>query len=168
MNFVNSSLSIIFEKMMMMKKNLLFLFLTIAFSSCFLFSKYRRTEFSYDEGSQTHTIPIVVPKGFEKERTEVDSSGNTILSYTYKNKVLFYVAHLNDTNTHLQPINDSDNIPRIDLATGALVYKGLDSEHLYWREVRRNDLRFGYRFVPKELESRFDSVTNYGMIQKLK
>ncbi|MGN6402169.1 MAG: hypothetical protein ACTHMD_17045 [Flavisolibacter sp.] len=149
-------------------KSVVILFLCATLSSCFLFSKYRRTDFTYNEGSQSYTIPVVVPKGFVKERTEVDSSGNTILSYVYKNNALFYIAHLEDTAAQVQPIAEDENQPRISLMTGALVYKGLDSFNLYWREVRRNDLRFGYRFVPKEWEIRFDSATNYGMVQRLK
>jgi len=154
--------------MMIMKKVTGILFLCIVLSSCFLFSKYRRTDFTYNEGSQSYTIPIVVPKGFVTEKTEVDSSGNTILSYVYKNNALFYIAHLEDTSTQLQPIEENKNEPRINLTTGALVYKGVDSTNLYWREIRRNDLRFGYRFVPKEWEVRFDSATNYGIVQRLK
>lgn len=153
---------------MIIMKSTVILFLCIVLSSCFLFSKYRRTDFTYNEGPQSYTIPVVVPKGFVKERTEVDSSGNTILSYVYKNNALFYIAHLEDSTTQVQPIAEDKNQPRINEITGALVYKGLDSTHLYWREVRRNDLRFGYRFVPKEWEMRFDSATNYGIVQRLK
>ena len=153
---------------MIIMKSVVILFLCATLSSCFLFSKYRRTDFTYNEGSQSYTIPVVVPKGFVKERTEVDSSGNTILSYVYKNNALFYIAHLEDTATQVQPIAEDENQPRINLMTGALVYKGLDSFNLYWREVRRNDLRFGYRFVPKDWEIRFDSATNYGIVQRLK
>jgi hypothetical protein len=149
-------------------KSVVILSLCIILSSCFLFSKYRRTDFTYNKGLQSYAIPVVVPKGFVKERTEVDSLGNTILSYVYKNNALFYIAHLEDTTTQVQPIAESENQPRVNSITGALVYKGLDSFNLYWREVRRNDLRFGYRFVPKEWEVRFDSATNYGIVQRLK
>lgn len=151
-----------------MKKVTAILFLSAALSSCFLFSKYKRTDFTYNEGSQSYTIPVVVPKGFVREKTEVDSSGNTILSYVYKNHALFYIAHLEDTTTQVQPISENENEPRINLTTGALVYKGVDSVNLYWREIRRNSLRFGYRFVPKKWEVRFDSATNYGIVQRLK
>lgn len=142
--------------------------LSLCLSSCFLFSKYKRTTFTYNKENQSYSIPIVVPKGYIKERTEVDSSGNTILSYTYDSGALFYIAHLEDTTTQLQPIAEKDNIPRVALNTGAVIYKGLDSTHLFWREIQQNNFRVGYRFVPKELEHRFDSATNYAVVHPLK
>jgi hypothetical protein len=151
-----------------MKNYALILFLFAVLNSCFLFSKFKRTDFTYDEGSQLYSIPIVVPRGYNKERTEVDSSGNTILSYSYPNEALFYVAHIEDSSLQIQPIAEQDNIPHLATGTGAVIYKGMDADHLLWREVRQNDLRVGYRSVPKEWESRFDSATNYAVIHPLK
>lgn len=154
--------------MPVMKKYAILLFLFSLLNSCFLFSKYRRTDFTYDVGAQSFAIPIVVPKGYSRERTEVDSSGNTILSYTYGNNAIFYVAHMEDTSVQIQPIPEPENIPRIALETGAVIYKGIDADQLLWREIRQNNLRVGYRFVPRELESRFDSATNYAVVRLLK
>ena len=159
--------SIIFEIRFEMKKLTAILFLFVTTGSCIL-SKYKRTNFTYNDDSVSYSIPIVVPKGFTKERTEIDSMGNTILSYSYGDKTLFYVAHLQDTATRLQPIIEEQHIPHVALSTGALVYKGVDADNQYWREIRRKDLRVGYRSVPRELESRFDSATNYAILQKFK
>ncbi len=153
--------------MPVMKNGIVVLFLSVGLSSCFLFSKYRRTDFTYNEGPQTFSIPVVVPKGFTKEKTEVDSSGNTILSYSYKNNAFFYVAHVVDTSVQIQPIAEDDHIPRLFTETGAIIYKGMD-KGLYWREIRQNDIWVGYRFVPPEWESRFDSATNYAVVHPIK
>ncbi len=149
-----------------MKSSFVIVF-SMAISSCLL-SKYRRTDFTYNEGAQSYTIPIVVPKGFSKEKTEVDSSGNTILSYTYGNHALFYVAHVVDTSLQIQSLVRADNLPQVYRPTGAVVYKGVDSGHLFWREIRQNNLWVGYRFVPKDWENRFDSATNYALIQSFR
>jgi hypothetical protein len=109
---------------------------------------------------------VIIPKGFSKERTEVDSSGNTILTYSYGPE-LFYMANMADTSTYVFPIDELINIPRLYEPTGALVYKGMDSTHLYWREVRQNKLRTGYRNVSPEKEVRFDSATNYFMVHPI-
>jgi hypothetical protein len=153
--------------MVVMKNCTLILFLFVVLNSCFLFSKYRQTDFTYDEGSQAFSIPIVVPKGYSKERTEVDSSGNTILSYTYDNKAIFYVAHMEDTSVQIQPIVEKDNIPHMALTTGVIIYKGMDTNKLLWREIRQNSFRVGYRFVPKEWEAGFDSAINYVVVHPL-
>lgn len=152
--------------MTLMKKSLVILCIATGVSSCLVFSPYTRTGFTYNQGARTYTLPVVVPRGFTREKTEIDSSGNTILSYTYGNGAWFYVAHLEDTTAQLQAIPEGESWPQIFLPNGALVFKGMDSAHLYWREIRRKDLRFGYRFVPGAWESRFDSATNYGMVQK--
>jgi len=139
------------------------LLLCSVLSSCFLFPKYRRTSFTYNDNTNTYSIPVIIPKGFTKERTEVDSSGNTILTYSYGPE-LFYMAYMSDTSSAIHAIDETINIPRFYEPTGALVYKGMDSIHLYWREVRQNKLRSGYRNVSGEMEARFDSATNYFMV----
>jgi hypothetical protein len=146
-----------------MKIYLALLILCTALNSCFLFSKYKRSTFTYNENGSTYSVPVIIPKGFSKERTEVDSSGNTILTYSYGPE-LFYMANMADTSTYVFPIDELINIPRLYEPTGALVYKGMDSTHLYWCEVRQNKLRTGYRNVSSEKEVRFDSATNYFMV----
>jgi hypothetical protein len=146
-----------------MKIYLALLILCTALNSCFLFSKYKRSTFTYNENGSTYSVPVIIPKGFSKERTEVDSSGNTILTYSYGPE-LFYMANMADTSTYVFPIDELINIPRLYEPTRALVYKGMDSTHLYWREVRQNKLRTGYRNVSAEKEVKFDSATNYFMV----
>lgn len=139
------------------------IFLSASLSSCFLFPKYKRSSFTYNDNSITYSFPVIIPKGYTRERTEVDSSGNTILTYSYGPE-LFYMAYMADSSSYVHPIDEMINIPRLYEPTGALVYKGMDSSHLYWREVRQNKLRTGYRNVSGEMEARFDSATNYFMV----
>jgi hypothetical protein len=108
-----------------------------------------------------------VPKGYTKERTEVDSSGNTILSYTYGEKTTFYVAHLEDSSKQLQPIDKQQHPQQIDSVTGLVTYKGLDSNALFWKEIYNQNFRMGYRFVSKSSENRFDSAANYCALQTM-
>jgi hypothetical protein len=116
-------------------------------------------------GAKSYSVPIIVPKGYTKERTEVDSSGNTILSYTYGEKTTFYVAHLQDSSKQLQPIDKQQNQPQIDSVTGLVMYKGLDSNALFWKELQGQNFRTGYRYVPKSSENKFDSAANYCALQ---
>src|SRR6478672_12699831 len=134
-----------------MKIYMALLMLCTALNSCFLFSKYKRSSFTYNENGSTYSVPVIIPKGFTKERTEVDSSGNTILTYSYGPE-LFYLAYMSDTSSAIHAIDETINIPRFYKPTGALVYKGMDSLHRYWREVRQDKLRSGYRNVSGEME----------------
>jgi hypothetical protein len=163
---INDCLSIIIEIGLGMKIYLVLIGLSFALSSCFLFSKYKRSSFAYNQNGDTYSIPVIIPKGYKKERTEVDSSGNTILTYSYGPE-LFYMAYMADTSSFVHPIDELINIPRLYEPTGAFVYKGMDSMHLYWREVRQNKLRTGYRNVSPEKEVRFDSATNYFMVHPI-
>jgi hypothetical protein len=153
--------------MTVMKRITVILFLLVVLSSCFLSSQYRKTTFMYSTGSKFYSIPIIVPKGYTKERTEVDSSGNTILSYTYGEKTTFYVAHLEDSSKQLQPIDKKQNKQQIDSVTGLVMYKGLDSNALFWKEIQGQNFRTGYRYVPKSSENKFDSAANYCALQTI-
>ena len=156
-------LSIIIETRIGMKIFLLFILMATVFNSCFLFPKYRRSYFTYNDSSQTYSIPVIIPKGYKRERTEVDSSGNTILTYSYGSEQ-FYIAHMADTASDVYLIDEAANIPRLYEPTGSLVFKGMDSLQRYWREVRQDKWRAGYRNVSPEKEVRFDSATNYFMV----
>jgi hypothetical protein len=46
------------------------------------------------------------------------------------------------------------------------MYKGLDSAGRYWREIRTDSFRFGYRFVPEAAEHLFDSAVNYAGMRR--
>jgi hypothetical protein len=128
-------------------------------------SPYRRSVFTYTDNGESISLPIIIPKGSKKEEQKTDGSGNTIKTYKYGNAV-FYVAHLKDTAVELQPIIRSWNIPRKS-SSGAVVFKGQDANDLFWREVRRQQYRFGYQYVPGAAEYKFDSATNYAIAMPL-
>ena len=148
-----------------MKPLFLFLSFAVLAGSCRI-SQYKRKDFSYTEGEKMYTIPVIVPRGYARQQTQVESSGNTVTRYFY-GEAQFYVAHMADTGSRVNPFREEEHIPRLAPATGALVYKGLDSLNQYWREVRQKSLWMGYRRVPKHLEARFDSATNYALDHRL-
>jgi hypothetical protein len=150
-----------------MKKIAVIVFIAMSLSSCFLVSKFRKDRFTYTEGSQPRSIPIAVPRGYISEKREQDSAGNVIHRYSYPGKGVFYVAYMADTTVQIQPINAEENLPKVSTITGAMVYKGMTGDDLFWREVRQNRIRFGYTGVPRLLEGRFDSATNYPVYRKV-
>jgi hypothetical protein len=71
--------------------------------------------------------------------------------------------YLQDTSYKMQPFDYTQHIPRQD-ASGAWSYKETDIGQLYWREVRRDNFRVGYKKVEGgEPEGKFDSSANYTM-----
>lgn len=150
-----------------MKKIVILLFLSFGLSSCFLFSKYRKTTFNYSHEGQSYSLPLLVPKGYTKEKSGTDSAGNTLLEYYYGGKTFFYAAYLADTAISVQPIIKEDNMPQLNIK-GAVIYKGIDANDLFWREVRKKNIRVGYRYVPQLVEGRFDSATNFAAVQVVK
>jgi hypothetical protein len=144
-----------------MKQIVVLALVSIFLASCFLVKPYRVENFSFTSGNTNYSVPLVVPRGYSKKWVSQDSSGNNILTYQYKDGSIFYLAHVKDTSVDLQPLEWSENIARQSHHTGALIYKGMDKDHLFWREVRQKNFRSGYRFVNGDEEYRFDSATNY-------
>jgi hypothetical protein len=88
------------------------------------------------------------------------------LFYTYANGAILYFASA-DTLKEYQPINKQLNV-RLPHPAGGWMYKGMDSStHLFWREVKQGNLRFGYQNVPSDLEIKFDSSVNYASYPKV-
>lgn len=119
------------------------------------------------DGDTQRTLRISVPKRYEKTEILTDSAGNQQQWYRYGNGAFLYMIHTTDTLTQFQPIDTANNLPRPHLY-GGLMYKGLDSSGRFWREIRTDSFRFGYRFVQPDQEILFDSAVNYAGKQRLK
>jgi len=143
-------------------KLILFLFLTIILSSCFLFSNFRKGSFSYSAHGTSQTVPLIVPKGYNKvERVTDPATGNEEVYYRYPGKSVLYFVVAKDTNKQYQPINYELNISQ-PIYTGRF-YKGVDSSDLYWRETQMGFYRAGYIHIQRGDDGEFDSAVNYFM-----
>jgi hypothetical protein len=140
---------------------LLFLFV---FSSCFLFKDLKADRFTYNADGQAYSIKTRVPRGFDREKLERDSAGNTVKFYYYSNGTVFYSAYMADTSKQLQYIDYTRHIP-LPHKDGGWIYKGMDSTERYWREIRLANYKFGYVNVPRSLEWDYDEALNYNSLQ---
>lgn len=145
-------------------RNFVYFFLLMGFSSCFLFKDYKRKEFSYTQNGQAQALPLLVPKGYSKEEVK-DTAGIRLHSFQYPGGALLYAAFLTDTTYELQPFDKTVHQPK-PVGTNGLVYKGQNAGHLFYREIRQGNLRFGYSGVPEGNEVYFDSATNYAAMQR--
>jgi hypothetical protein len=150
-----------------MRSVIALVFVAVILASCFSRNPYRIENFSYNQGGVNHSVPVVIPKGYNKKWTTIDEAGNTILSYTWRNGPLLYMAHMADTSFDMQPIYMPENMPRISHHNGSLIYKGIDEDLLFYREVRQKNYRMGYRWVNRDEEFKFDSATNYLVVWPL-
>ncbi len=140
----------------------LFIVVLMACASCSLFNGFRKREFN--DGTQ-NSFQILVPKGWSSVAITPDSNGKMQQVYTYKNGATFYIS-----NT-AKPINSNELIDTnqhiaLQHPGGGTVYKGVMPGLLYWREIQKDAFRFGYKNVPTDLESRFDSALNYSALTK--
>ncbi len=143
-------------------KYLLFLFF-IVFSSCGLFKEFKKREFKY--GLAAENFKLIVPKGWRGEEVQLDSAGYKEQYFYYRGNTTLYFVRAADTAKYYQVFDTSTNIPLVH-PSGGLIYKGVDANGLYWREIRILDFRFGYRNVPTQTETRFDSALNYAALMK--
>jgi hypothetical protein len=142
-------------------------FLLICFFSCSPFAALRKKTFTFTVNNQPQTLRIKVPKRYAKKQVVTDSAGNQQQFYRYKNGALLYMVYTTDTLVQFQPIDTAYNVPK-SYAYGGQMYKGLDSSGWFWREIRTDSFRFGYRFVPPDVEVLFDSAVNYAAVRRFK
>src|SRR5688572_27330784 len=107
-----------------MKLFLLLLFCT-ALTSCFLFSDFRRQEFSFTEEGVQKNYTAVVPKGYKRVEKRIDSSGNQELFYHYSGGTTLYFVRVMDTNVRYLPIDYENSLPKSIYNT--IFFKGVDS-----------------------------------------
>src|SRR5215217_775493 len=142
-------------------------FVLLFCASCSLFSGLRKRNFTHTINEKPQTLRILVPKRYANKQTSADSAGSQHRYYTYKNGAQLYVIYTTDTLTQFQPIDTTTHIPKLH-PYGGLMYKGLDSAGLFWREIRTDSFRFGYRLVPHDVEPLFDSAVNYDAMRRFK
>ena len=140
-------------------KKLLFLLL-IGCTSCSLFHGMKKRSFEYDNGQ---SLPLLVPKGYKKAEVQADATGNKVHLFSYANDASLYFA-FGDTTKEYQPIDTTMNIAKF-YPEHVSLYKGQNSNKLFWRESRYENFRFGYRNISSEKESAFDSSVNYAAWQ---
>lgn len=146
-----------------MQKPVVFFFLLLLFSSCFLVKDYKKSHFAYTQNGQATTLPLVVPRGFVKQERS-DTAGITLQTFHYPGGAVLYAAYLPDTTYEIQRFSDSLHQPQVH-RLGGQVYKEQGEKELFRREIRQGHLRFGYRQVPGEFEWLFDSATNHASLQ---
>lgn len=139
----------------------------MAASSCALFDGFKKREFQYTNNNSPQKIALLIPKGFKKEKKLVDSAGNQQQVFSYEDGAFLYFAFIADTTKEYRPILEERHIARIHPA-GGFYYKGRDSTGLYWRELRQNNLRAGYKNVSPEIEEKFDSAVNYAGYRRVR
>lgn len=136
----------------------------VMLASCSLYASLRKKEFTFNEGQ---SLRIKVPKRYAAMKRFTDSAGYPHQEYQYSNGALFYLIYTTDTLRLFQPIDTANNIARA-FAPGGVMYKGLDSSGRFWRELRTDSFRAGYRFVPSGTpEMLFDSAVNYAGARRL-
>jgi len=140
-----------------------FLLIIFLLPACFLAREYKQTSFSYTANGQSASMPLIVPRGYVKDE-RIDTAGVIMHLFHYANGAFLYAAYVSDSTAQLQAINKSLHQP-VGGPQGGLVYKGIDENELFYREIRRGPLRFGYRNVPESVELRFDSATNFAALQ---
>jgi hypothetical protein len=138
----------------------------LALSSCFAPRGFRQERFVYNVNGHMHNMRLLVPRGFDRTRLERDSAGNTARFYYYRNDMVFYAAHLTDTAKQYQPIDYSRNLPLPHNRSG-WIFKGMNPDERYWREIRVANYKFGYINVPRSREREFDEALNRASLQNL-
>ncbi len=142
----------------------IFFFLMLFFSSCSLFNDFKKREFEYGDEGQ-NSFRLLVPKGWSNEKISLDNAGYKEQFYYYKNGSSIYFVRAGDTTKSYQFFDTALHIPLVH-PLGGLIYKKVDGNGLYGREIRINEFRFGYKGVPTETEVRFDSALNYAALMK--
>jgi hypothetical protein len=148
-----------------MKGSMLLYMVLVCCAACSPYAGLRKKTFSYNTSQPSQSLRTLVPKRYAKQETTVDSAGNPHQVYRYGNGAFLYFIHTTDTATLFHPIDTAGNIP-LPHPFGGRMYKGLDSSGRYWREVRTDSFRFGYRFVPEASEHLFDSAVNYAGMRR--
>jgi hypothetical protein len=100
---------------------------------------------------------LQVPKGFAEEKFVLGNAGGKEQYYYYGNGSLFYIAKNVTWETENQPMIGKAKELSVNRR---FIYKGVDRDGLHWKEVRIDDFRFGYSYVPPDRLEKFEQAIN--------
>jgi hypothetical protein len=137
-----------------------FLFFLLLACACTGPNDLQRTDFVYREEGRLQTILLPVPQGYNDHRMLLDTNGGKEQYYYYANGALFYFTNKVTWNTENDSVMRAQVGSRYHPERVSYTHKGVDGKGLHWKEVRINDFRYGYSYVPKALVGQFDDALN--------
>jgi hypothetical protein len=145
----------------MLKAITIFMLGIVFFSSCVVIDSYREREFVYYESQKKEFLNLKIPKGYADEKMVLDTTGGKEQYYYYKNgAVLYFSKHVVSWTTENQALIDSLQNSSKKKLQPDYSYKGVDRDRLHWKEIKIEDFRFGYSYVPSDDLERFETAVN--------
>jgi len=131
--------------------------MAVLFSSCSAIDVYKTREFSFDDNEKRQRVILHIPKGFAEEKFLLGNTGGKEQYYYYLNGALLYFAKNVNWDTENQLFIDK---AKAISENSRFVYKGVDKDGLHWKEIRIDDFRFGYSYVPRDHLEKFEQAIN--------
>jgi hypothetical protein len=137
-------------------RSILLLLLVAAFTGCVGPEGLKKREFytKVDENK----LKFFVPLNFKEEKVAVDTAGGVQQYYNYESGAIFYVAYNTKIiQENLKWMKDRRN-RKIVPKDG--IYSGTENG-LHWKEVRVDQLAYGYSDVPPAMLNEFERSVNW-------
>lgn len=115
-------------------------------------------DFNYSDKTAVEKMLLQVPKGFTREKMVLDTVGGKEQFYNYANGAIVYfskdISWLTENALLVRQAKRSSN-------DGTVVWKGIDKDGLYWKEIKMEGFRFGYSYVPPAALEQFEQAVNF-------
>ena len=118
-------------------------YILVLLASCSLHKGYNKKIFGFAGGDREQKMVLQVPQGYVMEKTLLDTTGGKEMYYYYENGCILYYSRNVSWLTENAPL-----IPQTTASQELFSAKGTDKDGLHWKEMRIDDLRFGYSYVP--------------------
>lgn len=136
----------------------------IMLTSCAYLQGYKTKEFLFREDQKIKKLVLHVPGGFADEKMVLDTVGGKEQYYYYDNGALLYFAKQVNWQTENEPLIHTGKIR--GKSYDPFSFNGVDRNGLHWKEIRIEDFRFGYSYVPPSDLDKFEQAINNIRIKK--
>jgi hypothetical protein len=133
----------------------------VCLQSCSVLDGYRTKDFVFQQESKREHLQLKIPKGFAEEKIVLDSLGGKEQYYYYASGALLYFSKdVVSWTSENQPQVDSIQKNSPYQSEGNYTFQGMDKDKLHWKEIRMDNFRFGYSYVPKTELDKFETAIN--------
>src|SRR5688572_4974422 len=133
----------------------IFYILLLLLCSCAA-SEVRKSDHTFRDANGSQKVSVVVPKGHKDEMATLDNGEVKALHYEFPNGAVFYYVYQPSWTTLNQAHIEAAKAGRKSRSDA--MFKGVDSAGLHWKEMRLENLRYGYVSVPAADLSRFENA----------
>jgi len=133
---------------------------------CYSIKNIHKETFNFNDNGRNHKLVINIPKCYSFERIKANAEYGREERYWYKDSSVIYISDLKSGSTlNYSNIRGQKNAYAKRFEFDTITLSGINKFGKYWKEIKYNQLFYGYSNIPANEKKLFDHALSSGKIK---